>query len=63
MSLQQRLIRRELKIAERNCDWYYGNQDFREQYIHYAMRRRFFLKGLLKIQLKEFNHVKASGKQ
>ena len=68
MSLRQRMIRRELVETEKKCNYYYEKQDelffdFREQYMHYVMRRRFFLKDLLKVQLREFNHAKVSGKQ
>lgn len=54
---KQSRIREELGVAERGCDKYYGNQEFREAYIHFSYRRRFFLKDLLRIQLKDFDHA------
>lgn len=59
---RQTRIRRELEDAEKKCNIYgpmTANQphitEWRETYVHYWQRRKYFLKDLLKVQLKEFN--------
>lgn len=59
------VIRRELEEVEDRCNRYYkiclkwkliGQQSrWYELYLHFQGRRRFFLKDLLKVQLKEFD--------
>lgn len=67
MSKQAR-IREELKEAERKANLYaremqaakheseFWYRTMRERYVHYQMRRSFFVKALLKAQLKEFDY-------
>lgn len=69
----QSRIREELIKAEERCDFYWRRHCvvyfiseqlmYYDLFIHWSGRRRFFLKDLLKVQLREFNHAKASGKQ
>ena len=69
----QTRIRKELIEVEKRCNFYwhrhcvswYLSRNLMDYnlYVHWSGRRRFFLRDLLKVQLKEFNHAKASGKQ
>lgn len=62
MTYLQRKIRAELEVAEDGVDNYgrllkvvYDQTFSLMAYHHYMARRRFFLKDLLKVQLKEFD--------
>lgn len=66
MSRQPR-IRAELEAAERSCNYYFRlvgqhmgstahNHFVEKSYRHCMSRRRFFLRDLLKVQLKEFDY-------
>jgi len=61
---KQAALREDLQEAERKANFYYREvsaadhetwySTMKEMYVHYQMRRQFYLKLLLKLQLKEF---------